>query len=138
MRCFSMAEKVEFKRLGDAELEIMMVLWEQSEPITAGIILESLRGKRSWALSTLMVSLERLAGKGFVHCDRSTRSNLYTAVVSEGDYKTFESRSFLGRLHGNSVSRLVASLYSSNNLNEEDIAQLRSFLDELDRGNTND
>lgn len=133
-----MAEKVEFKRLGDAELEIMMVLWEQSEPITAGVILEHLRGKRSWALSTLMVSLERLAGKGFVHCDRSTRSNLYTAVVSEADYKAFESRSFLGRLHGNSVSRLVASLYNSNNLNEEDISQLRSFLDELDRGNADD
>ncbi len=133
-----MSDKVELKRLGDAELEIMMVLWQQTEPVTAGVILECIRSKRSWALSTLMVSLERLAGKGFVHCDRSTRSNLYTALVSEQDYKSFESRSFLGRLHGNSVSRLVASLYSSNNLNSDDIAQLRSLLDELERGNADD
>jgi len=90
------------------------------------------------ALSTLMVSLDRLAAKGFVQCDRSTRSNLCTAIVSESEYKSFESRSFLGRLHGNSVSRLVASLYSSNNLNDDDIAQLRLFLDELDRGHADD
>ena len=134
----TLSEKKDLKRLGDAELEIMLALWDQGEPVTAGVILECIRGKRNWALSTLMVSLERLADKGFVRCDRSTRSNLYTAVVSESEYKAFESRSFLSRLHGNSVSRLMASLYSSNSLNDDDIAQLRLFLDELDRGNNND
>lgn len=132
-----MSKGLGLKRLGDAELEIMMALWEQTQPVTAGSILERIRGKRNWALSTLMVSLERLADKGFVSCDRSTRSNLYTAIVSGEDYKAFESRSFLGRLHGNSVSRLVASLYDSNDLSEEDICELRSLLDQLD-GNKDD
>lgn len=89
-----MSDNITLKRLGDAELEITMALWDQTQPVTAGVIPERLRGRRNWALSTLMASLERLSDKGIVNCDRSTRSNLYTAVVTEADYKAFESRSF--------------------------------------------
>ena len=63
------------KRLGDAELEIMMVLWDSSEPVTSTYILGQLKGRRNWALSTLMTTLSRLAEKGFVCCDRSPRTN---------------------------------------------------------------
>jgi predicted transcriptional regulator len=59
------------RRLGDGELEIMMAIWEAGEPVTASCILEQLRGKRKWALSTLMTILARLCDKGFVSCDRS-------------------------------------------------------------------
>ena len=43
-----------FKRLGDAELEIMQILWRENTPLSAGQIHTALQGQRSWALSTLM------------------------------------------------------------------------------------
>ena len=55
------------KKLGDAELEIMEVLWDSSEPLTSGYILEQIRPTRKWALSTLMATLARLTDKGFVY-----------------------------------------------------------------------
>lgn len=132
-----MQNKEKLKKLGDAELEIMLALWEETEPVTSGHILERIRGKRNWALSTLMASLERLADKGYVHCDRSTRTNYYTALVSAEEYKAEESRSFLSRLYGNSVSSLVAGLYNSKTISDEDIDELRTLLDTLDRGENN-
>ena len=50
------------KKLGDAELEIMEVLWDSSEPLTSGYILEKIRPTRKWALSTLMATLARHGG----------------------------------------------------------------------------
>lgn len=120
------------KKLGDAELEIMLILWEVTEPVTSSYILEHIRDKRKWGLSTLMTILARLADKGFVNCDRSTRTNYYTAIIGEKEYKAKESSSFLEKLYGNSVQSLVASLYDSKAINKEDLCALRELIDNID------
>ncbi len=121
------------KRLGDAELEIMMVLWYSAQPVTSNYILEQLQGKRKWGLSTLMTSLARLAEKGFVACDRTTRTNLYSALVAEEEYKVQESKSFLEKLYGNSLQSLVTNLYSNKVIDNADIKELQEYLKQLDK-----
>ena len=122
------------KRLGDAELEIMLVIWDCTEPVTSTYILEQLRGRRNWALSTLMTTLSRLADKGFVFCDRTTRTNYYSALISEEDYKAQEGRSFLEKLYGNSVQNLVASLYSSKTISDRDLDELKQMIEQIEKG----
>ena len=56
------------------------------------------------------------------------RSNAYTPLVKEADYLSSESRSFLERLHGGSLSSLVVSLYPDAKLTEEDVADLERIL----------
>ncbi len=126
-----MSEKI--KRLGDAELEIMLVIWGSSVPVTSNYIHEHLKKSRNWALSTLMTTLERLVQKGFIYCDRSTRTNYYSAVIAEQSYKVHVGRSLLERLFGDSVQNLVTSLYDSKNMTNEDIHTLKEYLDELER-----
>lgn len=126
------------KRLGDVELEIMLVVWEAQEPVTSNYVLEHLHSRRTWALSTLMTTLARLADKGFVHCDRSTRTNYYSALIPEKEYKAKESRSFLERLYGNSLQNLVASLYDSKAIDDTDISELRQMIDKIEERNNND
>ena len=58
------------KKLGEAELEIMQVIWDSENPVTSNHILKKLQGRRQWQLSTLMTSLTRLRDKGFISCDR--------------------------------------------------------------------
>lgn len=120
------------KKLGEAELEIMQVIWKKDAPVTSNQILQGLQEHRNWQLSTLMTSLARMADKGFVHCDRSTGTNLYTAIILENDYKVTESKNFLEKLYNNSLQNLVASLYGSKVLKDSDLRELRSFLNELD------
>lgn len=120
------------KKLGEAELEIMQVIWDSENPVTSNYILKKLQGRRKWQLSTLMTSLTRLADKGFVHCDRSTGNNLYTSVISENEYKAGASKHFLEKLYNNSIQNMITTLYSSKAIKASDIEELRSFLDKLE------
>lgn len=118
-----------FKRLGDAELEIMQAVWDAAQPVTANYILEQIQGRRKWQLSTLMTSLSRLAEKGYLSCDRTYRNNLYAPLIAEEDYKAQEGKSFLQKLYGSSLKRMVASLYDGRVIGDEDLNELRRYLD---------
>ncbi len=120
------------KKLGEAELEIMQVVWNNENPVTSNYILRELQGRRQWKLSTLMTSLARLADKGFIYCDRSTGNNLYTSVISEEAYKTGASKHFLEKLYNNSIQNMIATLYSNKEIKNSDIEELRNFLDKLE------
>ena len=71
------------KKLGEAELEIMQVIWNSEASVTSNYILKELHGRRKWQLSTLMAFLSRLADEGVVRCDRATVSNLYSWVSQD-------------------------------------------------------
>lgn len=120
------------KKLGEAELEIMQVIWDSKNPVTSNYVLKELQGRRQWQLSTLMTSLARLADKGFINCDRSTGSNLYTSVISENEYKAGASKHFLEKLYNNSIQNMIATLYSNKAIKNSDLEELRDFLDKLE------
>ncbi|NLT57933.1 MAG: BlaI/MecI/CopY family transcriptional regulator [Clostridiales bacterium] len=121
------------RRLGDAELEIMLVIWDAKAPVTSGYVLERLHN-RHWKLSTLMTVLARLVDKGFVCCDRSTRTNYYSALIEEQAYKAKEGSSFLEKLYGNSLQNLVTSLYDGKAIDDVDLSELRRMIDRLSGG----
>ena len=120
------------KKLGEAELEIMQVIWNSGNPVTSNYILKELQGRRKWQLSTLMTSLARLSDKGFVSCDRSTGSNLYTSIITEDEYKAGASKHFLEKLYNNSIQNMIATLYSNKAIESSDVEELRNFLDKLE------
>lgn len=120
------------KKLGEAELEIMQVVWNSENPVTSNYILKELQERRSWPLSTLMTSLARLADKGFLSCDRSTGRNLYTSIISENEYKTGASKHFLEKLYNNSLQNMITALYQSKEIKSSDVEELRHFLDQLE------
>lgn len=120
------------KNLGEAELEIMQVIWNAGKPVTSNYILKELQELRKWPLSTLMTSLTRMEKKGFVTCDRTSGTNLYSAIVTENDYKAKEGRHFLKKLYNNSVQNMIANLYSNKVIAPSDVEDLRKYLDELE------
>ena len=120
------------KKLGEAELEIMQVIWDSENPVTSNYILKELQGRRRWQLSTLMTSLTRLADKGFISCDRSTGRNLYSSIISENEYKAGASKHFLDKLYNNSIQSMIATLYNNRAIKNSDIEELRNFLDQLE------
>lgn len=120
------------KRLGDAELEIMLAVWGAGEAVTSGYVSDALKGRRDWALPAVVTSLNRLVDKGFLACEKRGRVNFYTPLVSEREYKKQESRGMLTKLFGGSVSSLAAAFYDGEPVSERDIDELRAFLDELE------
>lgn len=118
------------KRLGDAEIDIMKIIWAAEGPLTSSYIQEKLKDKRDWKLPTVMNVLSRLVNKGFVVCDRSTRTNYYSAVIEKEDYIRFEEDMILNRLFGNSAGKLVANLFKENKLSKDDISEIKRMLEE--------
>ena len=115
-------------RLPDAELEVMKALWSlERYPAHTGEI--AARLDKSWKAPTLLKLLSRLEDRGFVAGTKEGRANGYTPLVEERDYLSRESRSFLERVHGGSLSSLVASLYSEVSLTQEDLAALERILE---------
>ena len=136
VKCGSLANFVKeemkrMKKLSDSELDIMRILWGGKGAMTSNEILEGMKPQRDWKLASLMAVLARMAEKGYVYCDRSTRTNYYSAVVSEEEYKIGESEQFLGRLFDKSATKLIASLYHGKKFSEAEIDELRTFLDSL-------
>ena len=115
-------------RLPDAELEVMKALWSlERYPAHTGEI--AARLDKSWKAPTLLKLLSRLEDRGFVAGTKEGRANGYTPLVEERDYLARESRSFLERVHGGSLSSLVASLYPEVSLTQEDLAALERILE---------
>ena len=125
-----MAQSV--RRLGDGELDIMLVIWGTKEAVNSSYIQEKLKAHRQWTLPAVATALSRLVEKGFLTCEKAGRSNYYRARISEEDYKAAEGRTFLEKLYGNSFTGMVASLYDSRAIGPEDLDDLRRFLDELE------
>lgn len=123
-----MAKK--YARLPDAELEVMKTVWGANKPVPSSYIMKQLEGQKSWGLTTVLNLLSRLIERGFLECRKDGKFNIYTPVVDEKIYLENESKSFLERLHGNSLKSLVASLYDSDSLTEKDFEDLKQFIDE--------
>lgn len=120
------------KKLGDAELEIMLSIWAAGEPVPSSYVQEKLRGSRDWALPAILTSLSRLVEKGFLECEKRGKSNWYCPLISESEYKAVEGRGIIDRLYGSSFTGMVASLYNGRAIDRDDLAELRQYLDTLE------
>ena len=120
--------KQEYPRLPDAELEVMKALWSLGDyPAHTGELAAKL--DKDWKAPTLLKLLSRLEERGFVAGSKEGRTNAYAPLVKEADYLASESRSFLERVHGGSLSSLMAALYPETKLTKEDEAALERILE---------
>ena len=114
-------------RISEAELAVMKILWNAEGPVATGAICRELSEQLSWDRSTVRTLLRRLAEKGAVE-ERKLEVLCYSPAVSEKDYRDLQTKSFLKRLYGGSAKKLVASLVQSDEQTEDDIQELREFL----------
>ena len=119
------------QRLPDAEFTIMKIVWQYNGKVTSSEVMSELKGKKDWVVTTVLNLLARLVDRGFLQVQKQGKSNIYTALICEDTYLETESKSFLERVHGNSLKSFMAALYGSKTMNEDDISELRRYLDEM-------
>lgn len=117
------------KKLPEAELEVMQVLWGLEVPAPRAAVEEAMARVRPMAQTTLLTLLSRLAGKGFVRVEKQGRSSVYTPLVSREDYQAQQSKRFVDRLFGGSMSAFASALNASG-IPKEDLDELRRLLEE--------
>lgn len=124
--------KKTYQRLPESELDIMLVLWNGTPPMTRPEIEKVINTKKNLAPTTILSLLTRLEAKNFVEVTKQGKMNLYTPLVSQTDYQAHESRSVLEKLYGNSLKKFVTLLYQGKKISSEEIQDLSDFLKELD------
>ncbi len=116
------------ERLPESELEIMLILWHEGTPMTAGEITKKTSESHGWKTGTVHVLLERLSEREFVSCDKSGYKHLYTPLVTEAEYRKGEERTLMHRFFGGSAKNMIASLLNADGLSDEDLAELSAML----------
>ncbi len=119
------------QQISDTELEIMKIVWGNPEEVTLfPYIMDGLaaRGKPCQK-NTLIVLLSRLINKNFLAAKKIGRRNEYTALVSEAEYQTAQTKNFLNKIYEGNVKGLVSNLISGDLLTDEEYEELKKLLE---------
>lgn len=117
------------KKIPDAELELMMIIWEADKPVTRVEIEEKLSEDRNVLPNTILALLTRLEKRGFLRKERDGKINYYSALVAKEPYLKEVSQGMLNRMFKGSLKNFVAALYDGEKISAEDAAELMEFLE---------
>jgi predicted transcriptional regulator len=120
-----------------AELSILRVLWRRG-PSTVREVQEDLNRDRPQdsptGYTTVLKLMQIMTDKGLVRRDESQRTHVYEAKASEEHTQRRLVKDLLDRAFGGSARKLVLQALSAKKASPQEIAEIRSLLDELERG----
>ena len=116
------------RRLPDAELEVMQAVWACKAPAARADIEQILYKTHPMAMTTLLTLLTRLGEKGFLSIEKNGRRSYYTPCITREDYLASQSKTFVDKLCGGSISAFATALCNSG-LTREELAELREMLE---------
>lgn len=119
------------QQLSDAELEIMKIVWENSEEVTLfSYIMDGLAAKgKPCQKNALIVLLSRLINKGYLSARKKGRRNEYTTLISETEYQTAQTKYFLQKIYEGNIKGLVSNLIMGDLLTDEEYEDLKTLLE---------
>lgn len=117
-------------QISESELEVMKVIWELGSA-TSSQIVEQLKKTTDWKPKTIQTLITRLASKEAIEVDKSNKkSYIYMPKISEEEYKSFASTSFIEKLYNGSINMMIASFIKNKKMSKDDIEELKNLLDE--------
>ena len=126
------------RHLADAELAVMNLLW-RNERLTAREIREQLYPDATKAQhGTVQKLLQRLEDKEYVERDRSLSVHFFSAAVSRDAYAGNQLESLAEKLTAGSFAPLITHLVAEKKISRDEIARIRTILDEQGGGEKDD
>lgn len=122
----------EERNLSASETTIMKAIWDTKEDISIPDLIELLRTSygKDYARTTVVTFLLKLSDKGFVRTYRKGKLSYAHAMKSEEEYRAKLVNEETDYWFGGSVSNLISALCSTRKLTKEEIAEIRSMLDD--------
>ena len=114
--------------ISSSELEVLQVLWEAGCPLKIREVCDRLQNT-DWKYNTVGTFLQRLEEKGAVAATAEGRAKCYTPLIDKQDYAQEQTKNLVSRLYNGSVKDLAVSLFRSEDMTAEDIAEIRKMFD---------
>lgn len=118
--------------LGPLERTVMDHIWEQGVDVTVREVLETKAGA-GLAYTTVMTILDRLWRKGFLRRSRVGRAYVYRIKRTEQEYLA----GLMDRVLTGAADRRSVLLGFVRGIDQEDLAQLRTMIREVERERKN-
>ncbi len=114
--------------IGEAELEVMKVIWKANSPISTADIGKALEG-HGWKRTTISTFLTRLVDKGAISAEKQGKTVYYAPIITAKEYKKTQLKNLLKNVFDGSAQELVASLFEQKALSDNDITELKAIFD---------
>lgn len=116
-----------------SELEILQVLW-QFGPSTVRFVNDELNEqKRAVQYTSTLKLMQIMTEKGMLVSDKTQMKHVYSPAIEEKKTKGFLLEKFVDALYNGSSSSLVMQLLGNKKTTQEEIEEIRSLLDKLDK-----
>ena len=120
-------------KLSASEWNVLNCLWADS-PRTVMQLVAELERSVGWAKSTTITTLRRMEEKGLVRVEQAGLGKSYTPAVEREQAVTAETHSFLDRVYQGSVGLMMSAMAKRRELSQDEVAQLRAILDQINEG----
>jgi predicted transcriptional regulator len=114
----------------DAELAILLVLWERG-PSTVRDVHAALQDGTGY--TTILKLMQIMTDKGLVVRDESQRAHVYSARVAQQKTQRQLVADLVERAFGGSSAQLALQALATKRTSPEELAELRRFLDSLEQ-----
>lgn len=116
-------------KLGDSELKVMHVLWDEGDT-TAKHISAVMTDKYGWNINTTYSLLKRCIKKGAVQ--RYEPNFMCHALVSHEEIQKQETANFLEKFFDGSTDKLFSALLGQKNLSRSQVEKIEQLISELE------
>ena len=117
----------ELASLGAAEAEILKIVWELNDA-TVQEIWERLPRERNIAQATVQTVLRRLRDKGYLKSRAEGKAHVFSAAIKPEKVISKTVGDLVNRFFGGDAVPLVMHLAKNHNIEESDLARLKSLL----------
>lgn len=117
--------------LGESEMEILHHIWELHEATVAQIH-ERIMKDRKVAYTTIMTTMKNLNNKGFLQYRKEGTTYVYSAAIEPESVQLNLVDKLVDKVFKGSTAALVQTLVSKENLSEEERAEIRKLIDNME------
>lgn len=122
--------------LGVQELELLRFISGFQRSLSVRDVVDLYGEPRGLARTTVLTMMERLRKKGFLTRAGIAGINHYSAKASKGEFLQEMVRNFVENTLEGSLSPFVSYLMREAKLSDEELAELKQLIGNLDRSDT--
>ena len=123
--------------LGQLQIAVMEIVWELGEA-TVGQVREKLAAKKSLAYTTVLSAMQKLEKAGWLRHRSEGRTYIYRPRRSRKEAGTNALQQFTRRVFDGDPVLLIEHLIDSEQLGNDELAQLRKMIDRRRKERRND
>lgn len=118
----------------ESEVEILQILWQKGSA-TVREVHEVLEKQKDVGYTTTLKLMQIMVEKGIVDRDTSRRIHIYKPLIPQSSVENNLINKLRQKIFRGSASRLVIGALSSEPVSEQELEEIREFLDSYTKDN---